>query len=47
MSGLSCNMQDLSLLHMDAVVVVHGLSCPVACRIFPDQGQTHVPCIGR
>lgn len=24
----------------------HGLSCPKAFRIFPDQGFRHVPCIG-
>ena len=23
------------------------LSCPMACRIFPDTSPTHVPCIGR
>ena len=28
-------------------VVEHGLSCSVACGIFPDQGWTHVPCISR
>ena len=26
-----------------SVVVVHGLSCPVACGIFPDQGSN--PCL--
>ena len=26
---------------------VHGLSCPAACGIFPDQGRPHVLCIGR
>ena len=31
-----------------SVVVAHGLRCPTACGIFPDQGfKTHVPCIGR
>ena len=30
-----------------SVVVVHRLSCPEACGIFPDQGSTRVPCIGR
>ena len=30
-----------------SIVVVHGLSCSVACRIFLDQGQTRVSHIGR
>jgi len=30
-----------------SVVVVHGLSCPAAYGIFPDQGLNHVPCVGR
>ena len=32
-----------------SVVVVHGLSCSVACGIFPDwdTSQTSVPCIAR
>ena len=30
-----------------SVVVAHGLSCSVACGIFPDRARTHVPCIGR
>ena len=25
------------------VVAVHGLSCPVACEIFPDQGSNLCP----
>ena len=29
------------------VVVAHGLSCPAACDIFPDQGSNPCPCIGR
>ena len=28
-------------------VVVHRLSWPMACVIFPTRDQTHVPCIGR
>ena len=28
----------------DSLVVVHGLSYPVACRMWD---QTHIPCIGR
>ena len=28
-----------------SVVVVHGLSCSMARGIFPDQGQTDIPCI--
>ena len=37
------------LRHIDSVVVVPGLSCAVACGIFPDQesSQIHVSCIGR
>ena len=27
--------------------VVYGLSCSVACGIFPDQNQTHAFCVGR
>ena len=30
-----------------SLVVAHGLSCSAACEIFPDQGQTCVPCVGR
>ena len=30
-----------------SVVMAHGLSCSAACEIFPDQGSTCVPCIGR
>ena len=31
-----------------SLVVPHGLSCPVICEIFPDQGlNLSVPCIGR
>ena len=30
-----------------SVVGAHRLSCLMACEIFPDQGQTHVPSIGR
>ena len=32
---------------MGSVVVVHGLSCPEACGIFLDHGQTWVSWIGR
>ena len=28
-------------------VVVHGFSCSEGCGIFPDQGLTCMPCIGR
>ena len=31
----------------DSAVTVHGLSCSVACGLFPDQDQTHDLCIGR
>ena len=30
-------------LEPGSVVVVHGLSCPAACRIFPDQGSNLCP----
>ena len=30
-----------------SVVVARGLCCSVACGIFPHQGSTRVPCIGR
>ena len=26
-----------------SVIVVHGLTCPLACGIFPDQGSTLYP----
>ena len=26
--------------------MAYGLQCPLACGVFPDQGSTHVPCIG-
>ena len=29
-----------------SVVAARGLTCPAACRIFPHQGWTRVPCIG-
>ena len=29
--------------HAGSVVVVHGLSCSVACGIFPDQGSNPCP----
>ena len=32
---------------MGSVVVARGLSCSVACGIFPDQGLNPCPCIGR
>ena len=34
-SGFSCGTRALGTLV--SVVVMHGLSCPVACEIFPDQ----------
>ena len=37
----------LGLQSTGSVVVPHGLSCSVACGIFPDQYQTHISCIGR
>ena len=40
-----CGTRALSLRCTSLVVVVRGLSCPVACGILLD--QTHIPCIGR
>ena len=37
----------LGLQRTGSIVVVHGLSHPVACGIFPDQGLNPCPCIGR
>ena len=34
-SGFPCRAQALE--HVGSVVVAHGLSCPMACGIFPDQ----------
>ena len=31
------------LQHLGSVVVLHGLSCPKACGIFPDQGSDPCP----
>ena len=36
-----CGAQALRCV--GSVVVVHGLSCPGVCGIFPDQDQTHGP----
>ena len=39
-----------SLFHViitASLIVEHRLNCPTACEIFPDQGLTHVFCIGR
>ena len=40
-----CGAQALGV--RASVVVAHGLSCFVACGIFPTRARTHVPCIGR
>ena len=37
----ACGLQQL--WHTGSVVVAHGLSCSVACGIFPDQGQNPCP----
>ena len=37
----------LGLQRTGSIVVVHGLSHPVACGIFPDQGLNPCPLIGR
>ena len=34
-------------LSIGSVAVVHGLSCPVSCGIFLEQGRTCVLCTGR
>ena len=34
---------SLALGHSGSVVVAHGLSCPAACGIFPDQGSNSCP----
>ena len=31
------------LQHVDSVVAAHGLSCSMACEIFPDQGLNPCP----
>ena len=36
-----CGLQELWCV--GSVVAAHGLSCPVACGIFPDQGLTPLP----
>ena len=42
--GLCFRMWDFSTCGAQAsVVVVHGLSCPTPCGIFPDQGSN--PCL--
>ena len=33
--------------HVGSVVVVHGLCCPKACGMFPDQGSNPCPVAGR
>ena len=40
-------MVAASLVQQASVIVAQGLSCPLACGIFPNQGLTCVPCIGR
>ena len=43
---VECRLQARGLQqlwHMGSVVVVHGLNCSVACRIFPDQGSNPCP----
>ena len=38
-----CSTWALQLWLIGSVVVVHGLSCPMACGIFPDQGLNPCP----
>jgi len=39
--GFSCDARPLGA--WASVVVAHGLSCPMACGIFPDQGSNPYP----
>ena len=41
------SLAERGLEGVDSVLMVHGLSCPVACGIFLDQGRASVPCIAR
>ena len=34
---------DPGFYSMGSVVVVHGLSCSTACRLFPDRGSSLCP----
>ena len=43
--GFYCSEHGLSSI--GSVFVVHGLSCPVACAVFPHQVSNPVPCISR
>ena len=36
-------LQSTGSRHAGSVVVAHGLSCSVACGIFPDQGSNPCP----
>ena len=36
-------VMDCGLKSTGSVVVAHGLSCPMACGIFPDQGSNLCP----
>ena len=40
-------VQSTALEHLGSVVAADGLSCSVACGIFPDQGSNPCPCVGR
>ena len=39
----STGFQGVWLQHMGSVVMAHGLSCSMACGIFPDQGSNPYP----
>ena len=43
--GFYCS--EHGLLSIGSLLVVHGLSCPTACGVFPHQVSNPVPCIGR
>ena len=42
MGGISC-CRAWVLQHADSLVVMHGLSCPAACGLFPDEGLNPCP----
>ena len=40
-------LRSMGSRHAGSVVVAHGLSCSIACRISQPRDWTHVRCIGR
>ena len=44
MGSVGDTMEDTPMAAVEeAVVLVHGLNCPMACGIFPDQGLNLCP----